>query len=257
MPVKRAAFRPPPRPPSVSLEKAKEQGNKADISMNQFKEAKAKFNTEGRPETPVRPGMMHHAGHVVMHRNSELKNLIDFSHTADVSSGKDGAVFWSGSKGHVEPVTGKDGKPTGQTTFVKDQDAMFTAQAFSIATGKKTLEMTEGGKALDGYSGHPNSFGDLKERFAYAKGDDSKSVPGQLWDNMSSRYAAGAQGDKVSVVHAAPASDPYFQSPAYKGNTWNTEEKPVIEGKKMGIEEMFDSNPSLKPHLRDGNNQPV
>lgn len=146
------------------LNSAKTAGENADRAQYQFRNAQQSLRTaQNAGERKESAGSMFaHSTDIVRHRNDELKNLSAFSVTADVKTPKDGAVFWSGDK--LDP----DGKVSAS--------AMETAHAFADTHGGAALEQTPGGKQLDSYAGHPQSFDYLRNRFKYTAELDKNSA---------------------------------------------------------------------------------
>jgi hypothetical protein len=114
----------------------------------------------------------------------------------DVSSPKDGAVFWSG--------TSYQAKMTGQ------QDA---ARAFAEKIGGVTLETTPGGRIIDGWE-------KVNDGFTW----DAKSGPGpwasDLWKETSKKYANAVTGDVNLIQTPNKLWDPT--------TIWHTQEKPTL-----------------------------
>lgn len=219
----------------VSFDNAKLHGKQADDHLDKFKSEREKYNhSAGGNHAPGSGKMMHHVGHTIMNRQKEYNELTNFSNTSDVSTKKDGAVFWSGN------TLDDNGK-------IK-HSAMHTAQHYAQENGKTTLEMTDGGKKLHYYDGD-YSFKKLNERFEYAKDPNDRSEAGKLWNNMSDRFVDQAQGD-VTAVHAASKDDPYFTSGHSKKSVWESIEKPTLEARGQKINELYadDLKDNLKPY---------
>jgi hypothetical protein len=259
---------------------AKLSGQIANVAQLEFRKEKNNLkDANNKGDIPAgrtaANNMFKQAGKTVISRNNELKNLSAFTVTSDVSTPKDGAVFWSGN--------------TRDASGNVQYSAMETAHSFASASGRRAVEQTPGGSALENYAGHPKSFGFLAKRFEYtAETDregaqsaregllktgaektgvsirdamgpelydgltttDSKgkeygpagrpfSAAGAMWDTMSVRYARKAEGE-VNVIHAAPADDPYFKSAAFKKSTWHTKEQPTLKSEgKTTIKESY------------------
>ncbi|WP_233836522.1 hypothetical protein [Paraburkholderia sp. ZP32-5] len=262
------------------MSSAQASGKLADKAQANFRTEHANLNTahdtrdEAAGHTAAK-NMFRTAGSVVIHRNNELKNLSAFTVSADVTTPKNGAVFWSGDQ--------RDAK--GNVTA----SAMNTAHAFARKNGGAAVEQTEGGKRLENYAGHGQSFGYLANRFEYTAETDRDaaqstreallmkgaamantsirnemgpalhdrlttkdangkeftpagrphSAAGAMWDTLSVRYARQAEGN-VNVIHAASKDDPYFSGDRFKSSTWNQRERPTLEsGGKTTIKEHF------------------
>ncbi|HWW68388.1 MAG TPA: hypothetical protein VN089_00450 [Duganella sp.] len=125
----------------------------------------------------------------------------------DVSSPKDGAVFWSG--------TAHQAKTTGQ------KDA---ARVFSEKIGGVTLETTPGGRIIDGWE-------DL-EKFAWNEKKGPPPWASELWEEVSEQYADGVSGIVNVVQTPNKLWDPE--------TIWHRREKPMLlefleEGKVSAI----------------------
>lgn len=259
-----AAFAHLADPPSP-LAQARAHGADADAALARFR---------GVDGTAPGAGLdrFRAIGHTVLHRNRELASLTEHAATADVATERDRGVLWSGD--HYE-----GGKATAS--------AMLTAQAFAGATGRKTVEMTDGGRAMDSYiDPQGDSFGALQDRFRYLRnpGDhagapsqapvmaeimqrvvDAKggadlaghavsaehSAAGGIWDVLSQRFATGLSGDVVGV-HAYPEAqhDALTRGPLAH-NTFNTVEKPAVAAAgRAEVVDVFGDDALLAPHLR-------
>ena len=131
---------------------AKVHHNLADRALEQSQNASAHGRRDGVFET-------------VLRRNQELKALTRASAYADVSTERDGGVLWSGDK------------KKGDDTLA---DAMPTAQSFAKAHGRKTVEMTDGGRTMDSYTNEKgNSFDDIADRFIYMGQGDLNQPKGE------------------------------------------------------------------------------
>ena len=272
-------------PVSVSMFKAaKASGHMADVAQYGLRKATAELRTarqsgDDAGRKSAARNMFRQTVKTVIHRNRELKNLGSFVASADVASRPNRTFFWSGDTQDAEKKV--------------THSAMATAQHLAEKSSGSTVEMTPGGKLLDSYAGHPNSFNYLKERFQYTAGADRKapqalresllsqgaanagrdlrqemgpklfddlsstdkhtgkthgplarpgSAAGSLWDVVSVRFAKQAVG-RVDVIHAAPRSDPYFQSNIFRNSTWITKEKPTLDSQaKTRIVERFAEN---------------
>jgi hypothetical protein len=121
----------------------------------------------------------------------------------DVSSPKDGAVFWSGTAYQAE-ITGQ-------------RDA---ARAFAEKIGGVTLETTPGGRVIDGWD-------EIKNGYAWNADKGPPPWGSDLWGGVSEKYANAATG-KVSLVQTPNKLwDPT--------TIWHTQEKPTLRFlQKMG-----------------------
>jgi hypothetical protein len=106
----------------------------------------------------------------------ELKWLV--KHRLNFSTLENGAVFWSG------------------------QNRPF-AEKWAESTGRKTMEMTEGGRYLDGL--------DLfNGKGTYDKDPLPKGQPCQIWDLASTQFASSARGKAFSFSLDTPAENPVY-----------------------------------------------
>lgn len=114
----------------------------------------------------------------------------------DVSSPKDGAVFWSGTS-YQAKIMGQD-------------DA---ARTFAERIGGVTLETTPGGRIIDGWDEVNNGF---------PWNADSGPPPwaSQLWEDASEKYAKGTTGVVNLVQTPNKLWDPT--------TIWHTREKPML-----------------------------
>jgi hypothetical protein len=240
-----------PAQPDRHIVNAKMAGNKADGIQDKFRRDRT------NPIAPSVAGGLKRIASVVMAKNNELAYLAASASISNVKTPLNGATFWSGD--NIAPG--------------KAASAMLTAQHIAKRTGGQTVEQTTGGKALDQYAGHPNSFGYLQARFAYlppsqraqimTKGANSAGLPsppagrqprgsaphplanlsrgstaGALWNVISARFAQEAVGE-AQVIHAAPSSDAYFASTGYARSTFKTIEEPTLRSKGVKIREQF------------------
>jgi hypothetical protein len=239
---------------------AKAHGKSADSALERFRGIDSTAPGAGNQRFQA-------LGDTVIKRNRELKSLTHFATTSDVSTEKDKGVLWSGD--HFE-----GGK-------VK-ASAMHTAQAYAAGTGKKTVEMTEGGRDLDKYiAPEGNSFNALRKRFKYLHNPQDGGAPvmaemmegvlakhgtdgmethqvrqdqssaGALWDVLSKRYAGGLTGD-VTGVHAYPEDqhEALTKGPL-ANNTYNTVEKPTVKAKGQAqVHDVFGDDKEIAPYLR-------
>jgi hypothetical protein len=117
----------------------------------------------------------------------------------DVSSPKDGAVFWSGAKGEA-------------SNFAKD---------IKLPNGQKavTLEDTVGGKVLDGWKDWD------KKGYSW---DGSNGAPPphikDLWVKVSNKYANNATGKVYSIQATDKLNNPK--------TIWNKVERPILEDRR-------------------------
>lgn len=134
----------------------------------------------------------------------------------DVSSPKDGAVFWSGTSYHA--------KLTGQP------DA---ARTFAEKIGGVTLETTPGGRIIDNWP-------DVNSKFAWNADSGPPPWTSDLWRGVSKKYAEAVTGQVNLVQTPAKLWDPT--------TIWHTQEKPTLTYlQKMG--QIRD----IKVHVVDGN----
>jgi len=113
----------------------------------------------------------------------------------DVTSPKDGAVFWSG--------TGK------QAEDLKQVDA---AQAFAEKIGGVTLETTPGGRVIDRWTDITSMPWDASR--------GSPPFSGPLWQGVSEKYAEGTSGIVNVVQTPNKLWDP--------NTVWHNQEKPLL-----------------------------
>lgn len=114
----------------------------------------------------------------------------------DLSSPKDGAVFWSG--------TAHQAKMTGQ------QDA---ARIFAEKIGGVTLETTPGGRILDGWD-------EVNNEYPWNAGYGPPPWAGQLWEEASEKYAKDTSG----VVNLLQTPNKLWDPTTI----WHTREKPML-----------------------------
>lgn len=133
----------------------------------------------------------------------------------DVSSPKDGAVFWSGTAYQAE-LTGHP-------------DA---ARAFANKIGGVTLETTSGGRVIDRW--------DELNKYPW-NGDKGGQPPwsADLWKSVSRKYAEGASGTVNVVQTPAKLWDPI--------TIWHTQEKPLL----LDLQEMGQID-NIYMHVVDG-----
>lgn len=140
----------------------------------------------------------------------------------DVSSPKDGAVFWSG--------TSYQARMTGQ------QDA---ARKFAEQIGGVTLETTPGGRIIDGWD-------EVNNGFPWNAESGPPPWASQLWEETSEKYAKGTSGVVNLVQTPNKLWDPT--------TIWHTREKPLLldrleQGKiseiKMHVVDMSSGTHSL------------
>jgi hypothetical protein len=121
----------------------------------------------------------------------------------DVSSPKDGAVFWSGT--------------AYQATISGHPDA---AKKFAEKIGGVTLEMTPGGRVIDGWQ-------DVNEKLPWSTDTGPPPWASDLWRGVSKKYAEAVTGDVNLVQTPDKIWDPR--------TVWHTQEKPTLNYlKKMG-----------------------
>jgi len=131
------------------------------------------------------------------------ENWDDVIDRLDVSSPKDGAVFWSG--------TADQARETGQP------DA---ARAFAEKIGGVTLETTPGGRIIDNWD-------DLKNDYAWDVNRGPEPWTSDLWSGVSEKYANGATGD-ISLIQTPDR----LWSPL---TIWHKQEKPtLLDLKRLG-----------------------
>jgi hypothetical protein len=133
----------------------------------------------------------------------------------DVSSPKDGAVFWSG--------TAYQAKVTGQA------DA---ARAFANQIGGVTLETTPGGRVIDGWD-------EVNRGYPWNKDDGPGPWASDLWKGVSKKYAQGAVGDVNVIQTPNKLWDPT--------TVWHTQEKPAL----LDLRELGQIG-DIKLHVVDG-----
>ena len=230
-------------------------------NADEFKKAKGDpAKRKGAARAAILSAMRAVAAH-----NAELGELNAHALTSDVSTEKDGAVFWSGHGYHDDF---KD-----STT---KRDAMHSAHTYADQTGKKALEQTPGGLQLeDEKTGALGEYGGVAKRFKYLAAPDSegkertqeirqkaiestigkdqlanlskdqqeelgKSSPaGGLWNRLSRRFAEGATGE-VAVVHGISHDEFYKDKEGTEGKfdtTWLKQERPQLldKGDVTGI----------------------
>jgi hypothetical protein len=133
----------------------------------------------------------------------------------DVSSPKDGAVFWSG--------TAHQAKMTGQA------DA---AREFANKIGGVTLETTPGGRVIDGWD-------EVNRGYPWNKDDGPGPWSSDLWKGVSKKYAQGAVGDVNVIQTPNKLWDPT--------TVWHTQEKPAL----LDLQELGQIG-DIKLHVVDG-----
>lgn len=133
----------------------------------------------------------------------------------DVSSPKDGAVFWSG--------TAYQAKVTGQA------DA---AREFASKIGGVTLETTPGGRVIDGWD-------EVNRGYPWNKDDGPGPWSSDLWKGVSKKYAQGAVGDVNVIQTPNKLWDPT--------TVWHTQEKPAL----LDLQELGQIG-DIKLHVVDG-----
>jgi hypothetical protein len=133
----------------------------------------------------------------------------------DVSSPKDGAVFWSG--------TAYQAKVTGQA------DA---AREFAKKIGGVTLETTPGGRVIDGWD-------EVNRGYPWNKDDGPGPWSSDLWKGVSKKYAQGAVGDVNVIQTPNKLWDPT--------TVWHTQEKPAL----LDLQELGQIG-DIKLHVVDG-----
>lgn len=114
----------------------------------------------------------------------------------DVSSPKDGAVFWSGTADQAN----KTGKP----------DA---ARAFAEKIGGVTLETTPGGRIVDGWD-------EVNKGFAWNEDKGPPPWASDLWADLSEKYAEGTSG----VINVVQTPDRLWDP----RTIWHKAEKPTL-----------------------------
>lgn len=115
----------------------------------------------------------------------------------DVSSPKDGAVFWSG--------TAHQAKITGQS------DA---ARAFAEKIGGVTLETTPGGRIIDNWA-------EVNDKFKWNADAGDPPWSSELWGGVSKKYAEAATGQVNLVQTPNKLWDPT--------TVWHSQEKPTLD----------------------------
>lgn len=104
----------------------------------------------------------------------EVQDLLDEVEIQDVSTGKDGAIFWSG--------------PGNQKL----------AEQCAAMTGRKTLEQTPGGKWLSDQRLVENHYEPDNNPDALTK--EEANV---VWGRLSRRFAEQASGEVFAFIHGA------------------------------------------------------
>lgn len=167
---------------SKEAREAEKTGDKA-LAASKIEEAREIL----RPHLPKNPG----------------DNWDEIVKRLDVSSPKDGAVFWSG--------TAHQAKTLGQ------QDA---ARAFAEKIGGVTLETTPGGRIIDEWK-------EVNSKFPWNADSGPPPWTSQLWGDVSKKYAEGASGQVNLVQTPNKLWDP--------ATVWHTQEKPTLSHlQKMG-----------------------
>jgi len=164
---------------------AKASGTMADMAQmgirkESQKRAESKRIGDVTGQRKAARNMFVQAVKTVIHRNRELKNLGGLVASADVRTLPNRTFFWSGD---TQDSSGNSVK-----------SAMATAQHLAEKSSGSTVEMTPGGKLLDNYAGHPNSFNYLKERFQYTTSAKWKE-PQALRESLITKGATNAGRD--------------------------------------------------------------
>ncbi|WP_443112900.1 hypothetical protein [Herbaspirillum seropedicae] len=134
----------------------------------------------------------------------------------DVSSPKDGAVFWSGT--------------SGQASKLGQVDA---ARAYAEKIGGVTLETTPGGRIIDGWD-------DVNKAYPWnASGGQPGPYASGLWGSVSEKYANGASG----VVNVVQTPEKLWDA----GTVWHNSEKPLLMDLKKTTGQITD----IKMHVVD------
>ncbi len=133
----------------------------------------------------------------------------------DVSSPKDGAVFWSG--------TAYQAKVTG---------APDAARAFAEKIGGVTLETTPGGRIIDGWD-------EVNKGMKWSPDDGAGPWASDLWKGVSKQYAEAASGVVNVVQTPNKLWDPI--------TIWHTQEKPILLD-RLNLNEID----GIKLHVVDG-----
>jgi hypothetical protein len=258
---------------------ARLSGHLADAHQLAFrtqklKRAQAKLAGDKPAQRQAARAMFRHAVSTVIHRNRELSSLGGFVATADVRTLPSRTFFWSGdtqdesrnvvhsamataqhlaarSRASTVEMTPGGGlldryaghpnsfgylKERFQYVTSADWKAPQTLREQMIVRGARSagrdIRQEMGPKLYDRLSttDHHGTHGPLSR---------PGSAAGALWDVVSVRFARQAVG-RVDVIHAAPSSDPYFHSNAFRNSTWITKEQPTLEeGGKARIVERF------------------
>ena len=160
---------------SKEASEAEMKGNKA-LAAARIEEAR----TILRPHLPKKPS----------------DNWDEIIARLDVSSPKDGAVFWSG--------TANQAKNSGQP------DA---ARMFAKKIGGVTLETTPGGRIIDGWD-------EVNNGFSWNQRSGPPPWASQLWGGVSEKYAKAATGE----INLVQTPDKLWDA----GTVWHNQEKPML-----------------------------
>lgn len=146
----------------------------------------------------------------------------------DVSSPKDGAVFWSGTAYQAESTGHKD-----------------AARAFAEKIGGVTLETTPGGRIIDGWN-------EVNNGFPWNAESGPPPWASQLWGDASEKYAKNTSG----VVNVVQTPNRLWDPKTI----WHTQEKPLLldlldQGKiseiKMHVVDLNSSTHALSDNYID------
>lgn len=117
-----------------------------------------------------RPFFLGLSGFLAAESGGTFANYMRQVETLDVSTARNGAVFYSGPGNRA------------------------LAEEFAITNGKTTLEMTSGGAWLD-----------QQQLFNTARSGLTTEQAAQVWSRLSGRFAEGASGNAVGFVNGARA----------------------------------------------------
>ena len=119
----------------------------------------------------------------------------------DVSSPKDGAVFWSGTADQAKTMNQPD-----------------AARAFAESINGVTLETTSGGRIIDGWD-------EVNKGYAWDQRYGEPPYGRDLWAGVSEKYAKGATGEISAVQTPGKLWD--------ESTLWQNAEKPIMQRKLL------------------------
>jgi insecticidal toxin complex protein TccC len=236
---------------SVSMYRAaKISGHLADATQLEFrkeklKRAQAKQDGNMPARRTAALNMFKRAVSTVIHRNRELQSLGGFVASADVRTLRNRTFFWSGD--------------TQSSSGAVVHSAMATAQHLAERSSGSTVEMTPGGRLLDSYAGHPNSFGYLKERFQYTTSADWRA-PQVLREKMIVRGArstgrdirqemGAALYDRLSMREGSGMHGPLARPGSAAGALWDVVSVRFAR-QAVGRVDVIHAAPSSDPYFR-------